>query len=262
MATMTTLSLASGAFNLRVWESGAGQPLLYLHGFDGHPGEAAFLQRLAQSRRVIAPEAPGFGESSGIEQIDGILDLVLVYRQLVEALGLGEVDLIGHSLGGMFAAEFAAICPQHLRRLVLVSPFGLWLEEAEIPDFLAMSAGQLARATWHDPESAAAQAAQRSGTNGASPIATAVQRASNLAAAGKFLWPIPDRGLRKRLPLIAAPTLIVRGAADKLIPAPYGAAFQRLIPDARLATIANAGHTPQAEQLDGFLNVVAPFLAD
>jgi pimeloyl-ACP methyl ester carboxylesterase len=262
MATMTALSLANGAFSLHVWESGAGRPLLYLHGFEGHPGEAPFLERLAASWRVIAPEAPGFGESTGIEQIDDILDLTLVYRQLVEALGLGEVDLIGHSLGGMFAAEFAAICPQHVRRLVLVSPFGLWLEEAEIPDFLAMSAGQLARATWHDPESAAAQAAQRSGANGASPIATAVRRASNLAAAGKFLWPIPDRGLRKRLPLIGAPTLIVRGASDKLIPAPYGAAFQRLIPNARLETIPDAGHTPQAEQPDAFLDAVESFLTE
>lgn len=258
MATMTTLSLANGAFNVRIWESGAGRPLLYLHGFEGHPGEAPFLERLAQRWRVIAPEAPGFGESGGIEQIDDILDLALFYRQLVEALELGEVDLIGHSLGGMFAAEFAAICPQHVRRLVLVSPFGLWLEEVEIPDFLAMSAGQLARATWHDPE---AVAAQRSAANGASPIAAAVRRASNLAAAGKFLWPIPDRGLRKRLPLIGAPTLIVRGASDRLIPAPYGEAFARLIPNARLVVVPDAGHTPQAEQLDAFLAAVEPFLA-
>ncbi|HZQ36740.1 MAG TPA: alpha/beta hydrolase [Dehalococcoidia bacterium] len=260
MATTTMRSVANGACSVRVWESGAGRALLYLHGFEGHDGGAPFLEQLAAKHRVFAPEAPGFGESSGIEQIDGILDLVLVYRQLVEALGLGKVDLIGHSLGGMFAAEFAAICPQHVRRLVLVSPFGLWLEEAEIPDFLAMSAGQLARATWHDPESAAAQAAQRQITNGASPIATAVQRASNLAVAGKFLWPIPDRGLQKRLPLIAAPTLVIRGASDKLIPAPYGEAFQRLIPHARLETIADAGHTPQAEQPDSFLAAVEPFL--
>jgi len=222
MATMTNLSVTSDAFNVRVWSEGAGPPLLYLHGFDGHPGDAPFLQRLAENRRVIAPEAPGFGLSTGIEEIDGVLELALFYRQLVEALGLGAVDLVGHSLGGMFAAEFAAICPQYVRQLVLVSPFGLWIEEAEIPDFLAMSAGQLARATWHDPESAAAQATQKGSSNGASPVATAVQRASNLSAAGKFLWPIPDRGLRKRLPLIAAPTLVVRGASDKLIPAPYG----------------------------------------
>ncbi len=261
MATMAAVSLANGAFSLRVWESGAGRPLLYLHGFDGHPGEAPFLERLAASHRLIAPEAPGFGESTGIEEIDDILDMTLVFRQLVETLGLDRVDLVGHSFGGMFAAEFAAICPQHVRRLVLVSPFGLWLDEAEIPDFLAMSAGQLARASWHDPESAAAQAAQRGAANGASPIATAVRRASNLATAGKFLWPIPDRGLRKRLPLISAPTLVVRGASDGLLPAPYGEAFVRLVPDARLLTIDGAGHTPQAEQPDLFLSAVESFLA-
>ncbi len=261
MSEMTAISVANGGFHVRVWREGEGEPLLFLHGFDGHPGDAAFLQRLAQTRRVYVPEHPGFGDSTGIDQIDDVLDMSLYYRQLIETLGLQQVDIIGHSLGGMFAAEFAAICQQHVRRLVLVSPFGLWLDETQVPDLFAMSAGQLQRATWHDPESPPAQQALSQSANGRTGIAAVVGRAGNLSAAGKFLWPIPDRGLRKRLPLITAPTLVISGDSDRLIDPAYGAAFAAAIPNAKQLTIANAGHLPMLEQPDAFADAVEPFLA-
>jgi pimeloyl-ACP methyl ester carboxylesterase len=260
MAEMRQISIANGDARVRVWSEGEGTPLLFLHGFEGHPGDAQFLRRLAQSRRVYAPEHPGFGESTGIEQIDDVLDMSLYYRQLVELLGLQQFDINGHSLGGMFAAEFAAICPQHVRRLVLVAPFGLWLERAQVPDLFAMSAGQLQRSSWHDPESHAAQQVLSQSTNGRTGIAAAVGRAGNLSAAGKFLWPIPDRGLRKRLPLIKAQTLIITGASDRLVAPAYGEAFAAAIPNAKSVTIANAGHLPMIEQADAFAAAVDPFL--
>jgi pimeloyl-ACP methyl ester carboxylesterase len=261
MLTRSDLSVAAGRFQVRVWSAGDGPPLLYLHGFDGHPGEAGFLERLAGGRRVIAPEHPGFGESTGGDQIDGILDMVLYLRQLLETLGHGRVDLVGHSLGGMFAAEFAAICPQHVRRLVLVAPFGVWLDDAQIPDLFVMSPGQLQRATWHDPESPRAQQALSALSNGYSGIPAIVKRAGNLSMAGKFLWPIPDRGLARRLELIAAPTLVLLGASDRLIPAPYAEAFTSRIAGARAETIADAGHSPMLEQPEAFIATVERFLS-
>lgn len=244
-----------------MWSAGEGRPLLFLHGFEGHPGDQPYLQRLAMHRRVIVPEHPGFGESSGIEQIDDIIDMALYYRRLVETLGLQQVDVAGHSLGGMFAAEFAALSPHLVRRLVLIAPFGLWLDEAETPDFFVMSPSQLQRAMWHDPESSVAQQAltQTANSHGAG-IAAIVTRAGNLSAAGKFLWPIPDRGLAKRLPLIHAPTLVVVGESDRLIAPAYGDAFVSRIPDARLVAIANAGHVPMVEQPEAFDRAVEPFL--
>jgi pimeloyl-ACP methyl ester carboxylesterase len=265
MWSTTELAIGEARFKVRILIEGEGSPLLYLHGFDGHPGEAPFLQRLASAtgRRVYAPETPGCGESTGIEQIDDIVDMTLFHRQLVETLGLGAsgVDVVGHSLGGMFAAEFAALCPQLTRRLVLVSPFGLWLDEAQVPDLFAMSPGQLQRSTWHDPESPVAQQTLTAMANGAGGgVAAAVMRAGNLSTAGKFLWPIPDRGLLKRLPFVKAPTLVVVGASDKLVGPTYGEAFASGIAGARLATIANAGHSPMIEQPEEFERVVTEFL--
>lgn len=259
---VTDISLSDGAFRVRVATLGEGRPLLYLHGFEGFPGEAPYLARLAESHRVIVPEHPGFGESTGIDEIDGILDITLYYRTLLETLGFEKVDVVGHSLGGMFAAELAAICPSVVDRLVLVAPFGLWLDEAPIPDLFYMGPAQLQRATWHDAECEAAQKAmsQLGGADKQSAGEAIITRAGNLSAAGKFLWPIPDRGLARRLPLIKAPTLVVTGESDKLISAPYGEAFANGIPGAQLVSIQQAGHVPMAEQPDAFFGHVIPFL--
>jgi pimeloyl-ACP methyl ester carboxylesterase len=260
--SVTNISVSEGAFHVRAATIGEGRPLLFLHGFEGFPGEAPYIMRLAESRRVIVPEHPGFGESTGFEHIDDILDITLYYRTLIETLGFDRVDVVGHSLGGMFAAELAAICPAVVDRLVLVAPFGLWLDEAPIPDLFYLGPAQLQRATWHDPESEAAQKAmsQMGDVDKQSAAEAIITRSGNLSAAGKFLWPVPDRGLAKRLPLIKAPTLVVTGESDKLISPPYGKAFASRIPGAQLVTIPEAGHVPMAEQPDDFFRHVTSFL--
>jgi pimeloyl-ACP methyl ester carboxylesterase len=254
------ISVAGGKFRIRMWSDGSGSPLLFLHGFEAHPGDASFLARLGQGHQVLAPEHPGFGDSTGIDEIDGILDMVLYYRQLLEAVGVGQVDVVGHSLGGMFGAELAAICPQLVRKLVLVAPFGLWLDEQQVPDLFVMSPSQLHRSTWHNPEGPVAQQALSAPSNGTTGTTAIVTRAMNLSAAGKFLWPIPDRGLAKRLPLIKAPTLVITGESDRLIQPAYGKAFADRIAGAKHATMAGAGHFPMVEQEDAFIEAVEAFL--
>src|SRR5689334_18746703 len=104
MSDWSMVTVGREGARVRVWSAGSGRPLVFLHGFEGHPGETPFLQGLAESRRVIAPEHPGFGESDGSEQVESVLDVVLHLRQLLEALGVERADFVGHSLGGMFAA--------------------------------------------------------------------------------------------------------------------------------------------------------------
>ena len=255
-----------GDAQIRVWSQGDGPSLCYLHGFETHPGAAGFLQRLAEDHRVLAPEQPGYGASTGFDQIDDMLDLVLVYRQLIESwasqTGDDHVDLIGHSLGGMIAAEFAALCPQLVRRLVLVDPFGLWLDEEPQVDPFVLNPDELKQVKWHDPDAApdpepSIYVPEPEDTAG--PI---LERAKNLSVATKFLWPLPDRGLRKRLPLIQAPTLIVHGQSDGLVSSTYVERFATLVPGAKIAVIPEAGHLPMIEREDAFLDAVRPFLAD
>lgn len=250
-----------GGVQARVWSAGDGPPLLYLHGFEQHPGDASFLMRLAQSRRVYAPELPGYGQSTGIETIDGILGLTLYHRQLVELWGVREIDLIGHSLGGMFAAEFAAICPHLTRKLVLVDAYGLWLDEVGMPDPFTLSEKELKRTKWADAESAPEEPSIFT-PDPDDPHAAILERTKNLGIATKFMWPIPDRGLRRRLPLITAPTLVVQGAADGLVPPAYAEEFGRLIPNARVVRIEGAGHLPMVEREGEFLRIVEGFLSE
>ncbi len=253
---------AGDHFTFHTWDEGQGNPVVFLHGFEGHPGEdASFLHELAKNRRVIAPELPGCGDSEGFDYIEETLDMTLAIRQFIEALGVDRVDVIGHSLGGMFAAELAAVSPHVVNRVMLVSPFGLWFDQHPVPDLFVLNPTQLAEITWSTPGNATSVARETDTGNGTDQITATLNRTGNLAVATKFLWPIPDRGLRKRLPLIKAKTLVVRGNADQLIPAAYTDAFTDAIPGASGVTINNAGHYPMLEQPDEFVRTCEGFLA-
>jgi pimeloyl-ACP methyl ester carboxylesterase len=141
---------------------------------------------------------------------------------------------------------------------VLVSPYGLWLDEAPMPDPFTMTPPVLAKAKWHAPDKAGAEPSAFDPADG-DTIATF--RTHNLSTATKFLWPIPDRGLNRRLQYVAAPTLIVRGASDGLFPAPYLDAWTGAIAGARALTLPDAGHLPMVEAEDAFINAVQEFLA-
>ena len=76
-----------GTFDVNVWTAGAGSPVVYLHGYERHPGGAPFLERLAERHLVYAPEQPGYGTSTGLTEVRDIFDLVLFYRSLIGGWG-------------------------------------------------------------------------------------------------------------------------------------------------------------------------------
>jgi pimeloyl-ACP methyl ester carboxylesterase len=248
-----------GQFDINVWSAGNGAPLLFLHGYERHPGSAGFLVKLAEGHRVLAPEQPGYGSSTGFEQIRDLTDLVLFYRALAESYDLQQVDVVGHSMGGMIAAELAVLAPQLVRRLVLVDAFGLWLDDLPAPDPFG-SARRVLAAKWHDPDSRPQPEPTIFVPDPDDPDAGVLFEAQNRATATKFMWPIAERGLRRRLKYVTAPTLVVHGASDGLLPLPYAEEMVSLIAGARLHVIDEAGHYPMIEQEDAFVTVVEDFL--
>ena len=136
-----TIETPGGRTKIRVYQGGSGEPLLYLHGLWGVFKDDPFLAALAQRYTVYAPMLPGFAGSEGESSLREVLDFALHGFDVIEALGLSKPLLVGHSLGGMIAAEMAAIAPNEVPRLALVSPFGLWLDEHPIPDLFAMTFG-------------------------------------------------------------------------------------------------------------------------
>ncbi len=245
----------------RVLEGGSGAPLVFFHSAGGLLLENPFLEQLAQTHHVFAPEWPGYGESTGEELLEDMLDWALHGWDVIDALGLRRPHVAGHSMGGMIAAEMACLAPRDLGKLVLVAPAGLWLDEHPIPDIFAMLPFEIAAALFHDPQRGQALltgGADLSDIEALKEFYLASQR--RLAMAGKILFPIPNRRLSKRLYRLRAETLLVWGASDRLIVPAYAKRWQALIPHARLETIEGAGHMLPYEQPDAFSKVVAAFL--
>lgn len=241
---------------VRVWRQGEGSALVFLHGVQQQMGDAGFLRQLAARHEVVAPEHPGFGETGGFDRLHDLSDLVLHYRRVLETLtGHRRIVLMGHSLGGMFAAEIAAFCPDLVDRLVLVNSYGLWLDEAPMPDYFVMQKPELEAAIWgaKDAEAVARLRARM-------PPESDDNLAQNMASATKYMWPLPDRGLRRRLRHIKAPTLVVHGSADGLIPLAHARALAAAIPQAELCELPGAGHYPMIEDEAAFLSAVERFL--
>lgn len=226
-----------------VLEGGAGSDLMFLHGAGGVIEQDPLLNALAENYHVCAPLLPGYGASDECLEIRDMLDITLHTYDVLEALGLNKPILAGHSMGGMIAAEMAAVNPNEVQKLCLICPAGLWLEEHPIPDIFAMMPYELPGVLFHDVEAGTKMmTAGLDFSNLEFLKSFLVQNARQLGMAGKILFPIPDRGLRQRLYRIKARTLLIWGDSDKLIVPRYAQEFKNLIANCELVSIAEAGH--------------------
>jgi pimeloyl-ACP methyl ester carboxylesterase len=257
--TTSTVAVQGGAFQVELRQEGAGPDVVWLHG-EGGPSWSPYHDALAQQRRVLAPTHPGYGASTGGDALDDIHDAIYFYLDLLDALDLHQPALIGHGLGGMFAAELAAVQPMRFSHLVLLDPFGLWLPAAPTLDYFVLPPAELAEALYRDRGSAAAQATAKAPEGQEALIAYMLERAQSMAAAARYLWPNPDHGLSKRLHRVHAPTLIVWGQSDRVVPVAYAAEWQRRIPGSRLVVREDAGHMPHLEQPEGLAELTRAFL--
>ncbi|MCL2428627.1 MAG: alpha/beta hydrolase [Alphaproteobacteria bacterium] len=232
-----------------VLEGGSGPDLVFLHSAGGVRPDDPFLLKLSESYRVHAPLLPGYGESPECTAIRDMLDVTLHTFDVVEKLGLSKPILVGHSLGGMIAAEMAAVCPNEVDRLCLIAAAGLWLDEYPSPDLFAMLPGEFPEMLFHDVE--LGRSLITSNVDIKDPkflIPFLVDNARQLGMAGKLLFPIPERGLKDRLYRIKARTVLVWGDSDKVFPAPYAQAFKAQIRGAELLSVPDAGHAVTAEK--------------
>jgi len=238
-----------GAGALRVLEAGHGTPLVYLHGV-GDNGEAfPVLARLAEHYRVIRPDHPGFIESDDLGA-GSVGEIAEIEERLLDALGVDRFVLIGCSFGGWVAAELALRAGERVERLVLIDPVGLRGPE-QGPDMFAMAPDELLRATVFDEERRAAAAA-------APPPAHIAARLARSRAEALRLGRDPymhDPDLAARLAALEVDTLVVWGAQDGVVPPSYGREWLAAVRGCRLELIEDAGHLPQIERPERFLQV-------
>lgn len=257
----TIVPVQEGKWQVPVYRFGSGEQLLFIHAAGGMSnGVTPDLAALGQSYEVIAPVLPGWDDTEGLQEIDDIHDLSFFLQDFIEAAELKTpLNVMGHSLGGAFAAELAAARPDLVKKLVLICPVGLWLDEAPVADMFAATPSEIPGLLFADPESPVVAQAMKRPENEDELAQAMYLRLANFAAAGKFMWPIPDKGLKKRLHRIKAPALILWGESDRLAPPAYGPVFASRIKNSQLVTIPGAGHMLPIEKTDETVGEVTGF---
>jgi pimeloyl-ACP methyl ester carboxylesterase len=256
-----TVAVWQNRIHFRVLSAGRGPALVFFHGPWGLTWDP-FLDELARTFTVYAPEHPGTtpGSPDDVYHLDGLWDLVLCYDELLTGLGLHEVALVGHSFGGMVACELAAAYPGRARRLVLIDPLGFWRDAERVVNWMILNPGDLPGYVFRDPDREAARRMLGLSEPPEAAAAARVRLMWAMGATGKFIWPIPDKGLKKRIHRVTAPTLVVWGKDDRLVPPIYGDEFVRRIPGARLQMVGGAGHVPQVDEPETVARMVREFV--
>jgi len=252
-----------GDVRTKVIVGGEGPPLLYLHAILGLQWDP-FLDALAQTHTVYAPYLPGTvpGDPDAHKAIEDVWDLTLCYDEILDALGLAAepVAVVGHSFGGMLGCELAANNPARVSKLVLLYPIGLWTDGRPWKNPNVISMEEIGAAAFADPTGPVATMALTLPEDPEALGEALIAITWAMGVATKFWWPIPDRGLRKRIHRITAPTLVVWGEQDGIISPEYAGDFARLIRNGRAEVLANAAHVPQLERFDVVPDMVKEFL--
>jgi pimeloyl-ACP methyl ester carboxylesterase len=242
-----TLSIEVNGFPTRVWRAGRGPAIGFLAGFGGLPHWVPFLDELAQSRTVIVPSFPGFpGGDRGHSVLDSHLDWLVAVRETLDKAGLRGADLVGSSVGGSLAAEVAALWPDTVGRLALIAPFGLFDEKDPPTDPWAQRADAVPGLMCADP---AVWTALKAPPEGANSIEWPIEQTRANEAAARIFWPLGNTRIEKRLRLIKAPTLLIWGEQDRIMPKSYADVFARGITGpSEVRSIAGAGHLAELDK--------------
>ena len=257
-----TVRVWQGHVPLRVDVKGEGPPLVFFHGPWGLSW-TPFLDELAVEYTVYAPEHPGTtqGEPDAIHQVDSLWDLLVCYDELLDRLEIEGATLAGHSFGAMVAAEVAAFRPTRAQRLVLIDPIGLWRDDAPVTNWMLVGPHELADHVFHEPAGPAAKSMFAIPDDHEAAALARTKLMWAMGATGKFIWPIPDKGLKKRIHRIATkPTLLIWGEHDRLVPRVYADEFASRLKGARLEVVKAAGHAPHLEQPAATAALIQRFL--
>ncbi|MSQ73361.1 MAG: alpha/beta hydrolase [Betaproteobacteria bacterium] len=239
--------LELGGVKTVVMEAGEGPPLLFLHGCDGPRDFSDYaLLELARRYRVIAPWHPGFGPSIRPAAFRDVSDLAYFYLDLIDAWKLRGVTLVGASIGGWIAAEIAVRNSSSIDKLVLSGPLGVKAGDRTTRDYLDFFT--LPRAEWPNVAFASPEKAVRDVAMMTEAELTHMAR--NTEALAYYAWKpfLHNPQLANWLHRVNVPTLVIRGAQDRITSRACHELYAQSIPGASLCVIAEAGHYPHIEQ--------------
>jgi pimeloyl-ACP methyl ester carboxylesterase len=254
----TTERMQVGQTELYLLKGGDGPPCLVLHGFEGHEGWLRFHEESAGDATVFAPSHPGYGHTEAPAWITSVQHQAIFYNWFLQTAGLDEVTLVGSGVGGWIAANMAIMCPDRLRRLVLISPAGIKLGENETLDIFVTPWREVIQRGFLDAE----RSEEYHRIYDAAPIAEfgGIREAGRVMTMRMCFRPyLYDPALPAMLAKIQVPSLIVWGANDEIIPVECADLFQQAIPGARKEVIDNCGHFAHLDQPAAVSTLVREF---
>ncbi len=261
---------------INVIDLGAGEPVLFIHGLGGSwPNWLEQLPVLCAGRRAIALDLPGFGASPMPADPISIPGYARIVAGLMDALGISSCALVGNSMGGEISAELALAEPERVQRLVLVSPAGISTAAVRerLPLIRAAHPAVNALTRWLGTN--ADQVVRRPSLRTAALSLVAAQprriapefAAEQIRGMGKpgFMPALEaivshSQTLRERLPAIGAPTLVLWGEKDPVVPVRDAEVFASQIPGARKVVWPDTGHVAMFERAFEFNALLDEFL--
>ncbi len=258
-------------------QAGSGPVLLLIHGMAGNLGNwRPVIEPLARRYTVVAPDLPGHGDSAPGGGDYSLGSLATALRDLLVVLGHDRATLVGHSLGGGIAMQFAYQFPEATERLVLVSSGGLGPEVSPILRAAALPGADLFIAATAGVGSTVGTTVGRGlaaiGLRPSADIAEVARGYASLvdhdrrtAFLSTLRGVVGTRGQRvqagDRLYLAKdVPVLIVWGERDPIIPVEHGRSAHALIPGSVLEVFDGVGHLPQIEAPARFTSVLERFI--
>jgi pimeloyl-ACP methyl ester carboxylesterase len=228
--------LEVGGVEIALHEAGAGDPLLFLHGAGTVTGFDSLLP-LAEHFRLIVPHHPGFGSSADDPAIRSVHDYERHYLDLLDLLEIGSFTLVGHSMGGWIAATLAISQGTRISELVLAAPWGLSVPEHPTVDVFSIPDADVFGYLTADPSVFAGKV-----PDPPTPEFLA-DRYREQTSAARVIWQHTyDPSLARWLHRVQAPTLLLWGALDRVVPAGQLTAWRSLLPNAGELVLPGVGH--------------------
>jgi pimeloyl-ACP methyl ester carboxylesterase len=232
-------------FRIRYQQAGVGEALVHIHGAGGMRFTPAH-ELLSQQRRVIVFEVPGFGESPANERSKSMADLGRTMNQAMAALGVERYAVWGTSFGGKLALFMALDKPEAMEALVLESPAAIRPEGHVRPKG---TPEQTAAMLYAHPERQPAPP----------PLAPAILEKQE-ALIARVMGPNRDPALEDHLGEIEAPTLVLFGTQDRMIPPETGSVYKERMKSSYFILVYDAGHAIAADRPEAFAGLAGDFL--
>lgn len=222
---------------------GSGEAVVLFHGAGFTRMWIPFYEMMSEAVDFIAPEQPGFGETPMPNWFRSFNDLVILYDQFFEQLGLDKIHLVGFSMGGWAAAEFASYFPRRLKSLSLITPVGLRLEDNPGVDIFQLTPPELFDRLFKDKE------VMNEFLVDPDNFDEGIHLYSEFSAAARLMWaPRYNLALEHRLQRVECPTLVVGAEEDRLIPNEMSDKFAEVLPNGKLVRLDGTGHEPLLER--------------